>query len=309
MERFAGIDIGTNSVLLLVAERRDHDGRHELVAVEQRATITRLGEGVDRTGRLAETARARTLACLTEYAECIEALGVDAIDVVGTSAMRDASGGQEFALEVASILGVSPRVIGGEEEAELTFLGAISGLELQARSLLVFDIGGGSTELVGAARGARGFSMQSSVSLDIGSVRLYERCQPSDPPTEAEYLDLARVVSRALDSTPTFESTPTLIGVAGTMTTLAAIELGLSSYDREKVHGFRLTLGALTALRERLWALPLERRKELSGLHPLRADVILAGVVIAEHILRRVGADACLVSDRGVRWGLAERAL
>jgi len=309
VKRLASIDIGTNSVLLLVVEARTGDGRRRLVALEQRATITRLGEGVDRTGQLAEAARERTLECLKGYAERIAALGVDTVEVVATSAMRDAEGGPAFAREAEAVLGARPRIIAGREEAELTFLGAVSGLDVRGGSVCVFDIGGGSTEVIRADRRKGELVIVDSVSLDIGSVRLHERCLRSDPPTVHEYDEVVRVVDDALSAAPSFDHAPLLVGVAGTVTTLSAIELGLREYDAERVHGSKLSLDALTRLRETLWSMSLAERRSLPGLHPLRADVIVVGAVIAERIVRRVAADELVVSDRGVRWGLAERAL
>lgn len=307
MKRFASIDIGTNSVLLLVVERDTDEGK--LVAVEQRATITRLGEGVDRTGELAAAATERTLACLADYAERIARLGVERVEVVATSAMRDARGGPDFASEVEGVLGTRPRIIAGSEEAELTFVGAISGLSLDSASLGVFDIGGGSTELIRADRVTDEYTIAEAVSLDIGSVRLHERCLANDPPTHAEYLELREVVRENLAAMPQFGDSPRLIGVAGTVTTLAALQMGLSSYDGETVHGSFMPIGELSDLRARLWSMSLKERKALPGLQPMRADVIIAGAVIAEEIVLAAGAEGVTVSDRGVRWGLAERAL
>jgi exopolyphosphatase/guanosine-5'-triphosphate,3'-diphosphate pyrophosphatase len=223
--------------------------------------------------------------------------------------MRDADGAPAFALEVEAVLGKRPRIIGGREEAELTFLGAVSGLEVCGDSVCVFDIGGGSTELIRADRVDRDLEIRESVSLDIGSVRLHERCLGSDPPGADEYHEVVRVVDEALSGAPRFERTPWLVGVADTVTTLSAIELGLGEYDPDRVHGSKLSLDALTRLREKLWSMSLAERRKLPGLHPLRADVIVVGAVIAERIVRRVAAEELVVSDRGVRWGLAERAL
>jgi exopolyphosphatase/guanosine-5'-triphosphate,3'-diphosphate pyrophosphatase len=178
--RRAAIDIGTNSVLLLIAERDAESWR----ALLDRATITRLGQGVDRTRELAPEARERTLAALLDYAEALRAHGVTELRVVGTSAMRDARGGREFAEEAARVLGVTPRILSGDEEAEVTFVGTLSGLDLEG-AVTVFDVGGGSTEVI---RGHAGQETRAdaSVSLDIGSVRLFERHVTTDPPAAAE---------------------------------------------------------------------------------------------------------------------------
>ena len=193
--RVASIDIGTNSVLLLVAER---DGAGTLCAVLERARVTRLGAGVDRTRQLAPEAVERTLACLGDYAADLRRLGVTRLDVVGTSAMRDASAGELFVARAGELLGVAPRVVSGDEEARLTFEGALVGLDL-AGALSVFDVGGGSTEIVRGTRDGASATVLEAVSLDVGSVRLTERHVRSDPPTRAE-LDAVRAdVARALE--------------------------------------------------------------------------------------------------------------
>ncbi|WP_438019007.1 Ppx/GppA phosphatase family protein [Sorangium sp. So ce315] len=304
----AAIDIGTNSVLLLIAERRGG----ELVALVERATITRLGQGVDATRALAPEAVERTLACLARYGEELRSLGVERVDAVGTSAMRDAAGGEAFIARARDLLGVAPRVISGSEEAELTYAGALTGLALPARGpRIVFDVGGGSTEII---VGDAGGQVERAVSLDVGSVRLTERHVRSDPPAEAE-LEAVRADARAaLASVPAgpLSGAPTLIGVAGTVTTLAALVRDVVPYDGARVHGARLSGAEVVAITSRLAALPLAARRQLPALDPARADVIVAGSVLIEEILawasRAAGAPVDLIaSDRGVRWGLAER--
>jgi len=301
----AAIDIGTNSVLLVIAET-DANGPRPIL---ERATITRLGEGVDQTRRLAPAAVARNLECLRAYADDLRAHGSPRLDVVGTSALRDAEGARAFLDEAERILGVRPRVIAGDEEARLTFRGALSGLGLTGE-LLVFDIGGGSTELiVGDAAGTA--PPESRVSLDIGSVRLFERHVKSDPPSAQELAGIEADIARALATAEPLarvhaERPLTLVGVAGTVTTLKALELGLAPYDPARVHGAVLTLSAVETLCIRLMALPLSERMQLPGLEPKRADVIVAGALIVRSLLRRAGAAQAVVSDRGVRFGLLE---
>ncbi|WP_437637949.1 Ppx/GppA phosphatase family protein [Sorangium sp. So ce854] len=304
----AAIDIGTNSVLLLIAERRGG----ELVALVERATITRLGQGVDAARALAPEAVERTLACLARYGEEIRSLGVERVDAVGTSAMRDAAGGEAFIARARDLLGVAPRVISGPEEAELTYAGALTGLELPAGGpRIVFDVGGGSTEII---VGAAGGQVERAVSLDVGSVRLTERHVRSDPPAEAE-LEAVRADARAaLATVPAgpLSGAPTLVGVAGTVTTLAALVRAVVPYDGARVHGARVHGAEVVAITSRLAALPLAARRQLPALDPARADVIVAGSVLIEEILawasRAAGAPVDLIaSDRGVRWGLAER--
>lgn len=302
--KVAAIDIGTNSVLLVIAAAEAGGARPLL----ERATITRIGEGVDQTHRLAPAAVARNLECLRSYARDLRAHGLPPLDVVGTSALRDADGAESFLDAAEQILGVRPRIIAGDEEARLTFRGALSGLDLSGK-LLVFDPGGGSTELVfGDASGSA--PPASQVSLDIGSVRLFERHVRSDPPRPEELAAIERDIERQLASAAPLRSCAgqavTLVGVAGTVTTLKSLELGLPSYDAAKVHGAALTLSSIEALCGKLASLPLAERKLLPGLQPKRADVIVAGALIVRDLLRLAGASQTIVSDRGVRFGLLE---
>jgi len=299
--RVATIDIGTNSVLLLVAES---DGG-ALRPVLERATVTRLGEGVDRNHFLLEGACERTLACLGRYASDLRALGVTRVGAVGTSALRDAVGGQGFVQRAAEILGVAPRVIDGDEEARLTFAGALSGLS-QTGKMTVFDVGGGSTEIVVGSSAAGARQLASAVSLNIGAVRLFERYVRSDPPTTQQMRQVEHDIAAALGDAPERDAGATLVGVAGTVTQLAALELELSSYDATRVHGHRLTRSTVEALAARLASLDLARRRELPGMEPSRADVIVVGSAIVRAVLEWSGELELVVSDRGVRWGLAE---
>jgi exopolyphosphatase / guanosine-5'-triphosphate,3'-diphosphate pyrophosphatase len=278
----------------------------------ERATITRLGEGVDQTRRLGGAAVERNLACLRAYAAELQAHGSPPLDVVGTSALRDAQGAQAFLDEAERILGVRPRVIAGDEEAALTFRGALSGLSLSGE-LLVFDVGGGSTELIsGHAETVQ--ATQSRVSLDIGSVRLFERHVRGDPPSNAELASIEADIARELSAAaplarPASGAAITLVGVAGTVTTLKALELELDIYDPARVHGATLTLAAVEQLCAKLASLSLAERSQLRGLEPKRADVIVAGAIIVRDLLRRAGALETVVSDRGVRFGLLEKLL
>lgn len=306
MQRVAAIDIGTNSVLLLIAEVQGGVPRPLL----ERATITRLGQGVDRTRALAPEAIDRTLACLRAYAADVAEHAPERLLVVGTSAMRDAEGGASFRERAREILGVEPRVASGDEEADLTFLGALSGLPVQG-DVLVFDVGGGSTEIivgeVPRGAGARPVA-RDKISLDVGSVRLTERHVRGDPPS-AE--DLARVredVRAALARVP-FRPTGDVVGVAGTVTTIAAFAKGIAPYDGARVHGADLTVDELEASTAELARVPLEERTRLTAIDPKRADVIVAGAVLTAEVLRFCGARRMTVSDRGVRWGLVARAI
>jgi exopolyphosphatase/guanosine-5'-triphosphate,3'-diphosphate pyrophosphatase len=305
--RVAAIDIGTNTVLLLVAEPAA-DG--SLVAVTERATITRLGEGVDRTRRFAPAAVARTRACLEEYARIVEALGVERVAVVGTSAMRDTGGGDEVRAHVHAAFAVDARVLSGEEEARLTFRGALSGLNATGQGeAAVFDIGGGSTEIVLGRMDADTVHLAFVQSFNVGSVRLTERHVAHDPPTPSELTILARSAREAFAAIPTPAGGRPPIGVAGTMTTLAAVSLGLFPYDGARVHGHTLGYDELRGLVGRLESMDLESRRQLPGMEPKRADVIVAGGRIALALLEHWHADSAQISDRGVRWGLARELI
>ena len=299
--RVAAIDIGTNSVLLLVAERQGD----ALSPVLERATVTRLGEGVDRNRRLLDTACERTLACLSNYAAELRRLGITVLDAVGTSAMRDAEGGQAFVARAKEVLGVAPRTIDGNEEARLTFAGALSGLRATG-PVTVFDIGGGSTEIVVGLRDSTGRHITAAVSLNIGSVRLFERHVKSDPPSLAELQLVERDIATALAAAPRPESTATLVGVAGTVTQLAALDLELTRYDATRVHGYTLTQSSVARLATQLASLTVAQRRAMPGMEPARADVLVVGSAIARAVLQWSGATELVVSDRGVRWGLAE---
>jgi exopolyphosphatase / guanosine-5'-triphosphate,3'-diphosphate pyrophosphatase len=302
--RVATIDIGTNSVLLLVAEETQ-EGLH---AVEERATVTRLGQGVDETRALDDRAVERTNACLADYAERIRGLGVDRVAVAGTSALRDAAGGEKVSAFVSARLGVTLRVISGREEARLMFLGAVSGLrasEVGART--AFDVGGGSTEVVRGARAPDGnVRLDYAESFDVGSVRLTERFIKSDPPSRTELASAIETLDQVLSVIPqvTIDSRP--IGIAGTVTTLAAVSLGMENYDGQRAHGLVLEVSEIQRVVTLLASARLEERRRVPGLHPGRVDVIVAGGLVVLAVLRRLGATSMQVSDRGLRWGLAE---
>lgn len=298
--RVATIDIGTNTVLLLIAEV----GPTGLVAVDERATITRLGQGVDRTRTLHPDAVARTSEVLSSYAAAVAAAGCERVAVVGTSAMRDAGGAGALHDQVRRQLGVDVRTISGDEEARLTFRGALSGLDASG-SVTVFDIGGGSTEIVSGdvATGAIDFA----TSLDIGGVRLTERVPTSDPPTAAELARVRAAADEALAALPVSRSVDAPIGTAGTVTTIAAVAEAMHPYDGARVHGLWLDRALVEATFARMASLPLAERARLPGLEPKRADVIVAAASIVLAVLDRLGAQGMRVSDRGVRWGLAEQ--
>jgi exopolyphosphatase/guanosine-5'-triphosphate,3'-diphosphate pyrophosphatase len=305
--RVAAIDIGTNTVLLLIAKMSPNG---ELVALADRARITRLGQGVDRTRRLAPEAVERTLSCLSDYAIEIAAHGVGAVGAVGTSAMRDAAasdgGENDFVARAAKILGVEPRIVSGAVEADLAFSGGLLGLGLSG-PVTAFDVGGGSSELIVGVAGPGAAVVERRQSLDMGSVRLFERHVRSDPPSAFE---MSNVSAFALDQLLAVSPPPPgrpLVGMAGTVTTLAAIARQVVPYDPERIHGMLLSTEEIGAIGRRLVELPLARRAELPGLEPKRADVIPVGATIVSAIVSWARAPQIVVSDRGVRWGLAIR--
>jgi exopolyphosphatase/guanosine-5'-triphosphate,3'-diphosphate pyrophosphatase len=292
--RIATIDIGTNTTLLLIAETTDGS------VVAERAEITRLGRGIGADGGLGRQGIERTLAVLTDYAALARHHGA-ATHAIGTEGLRRASNAADFLAPAAQILGSAVEVIDGDREAALTFLAARRSFpEATDGTAVVVDIGGGSTEIIVCRRGAVDFRR----SLPLGSVRLTEKHVRNDPATEAEAAAIADEVSGLLAAVP-FPSEPvTLIGIAGTVTTLAAMSLDLVSYDPDLVHGHRMTLAALDQQIARLRTANQAQREQMPGLDPKRADVILAGALLLRCIADRAHAPEVLVSDRGIRWGL-----
>jgi exopolyphosphatase/guanosine-5'-triphosphate,3'-diphosphate pyrophosphatase len=297
-ERFATIDVGTNTVLLTVAELRGAT----LAPVVERAEITRLGRGVDASGRLDPVAIRDTVAVLAAYAAEARALGAEIVACVATSAARDAANGAEFFGAARAAAALTPEVISGDEEARLVYASAWRDFG-GAGSLAVLDVGGGSTEFtVGDGPAPRG-----RTSLQVGAVRLTERHVRGDPPSPAELATLRRAAVEALRPLAAMSAglgPARLVGVAGTVTTLAAVEQALPAYDAGRVHGSTLTLAAADALVARLGALTVRERAALPGMEPKRADVILAGAILVVEAMRAAGFDRLTVSDRGVRWGL-----
>ncbi|ACQ79283.1 Ppx/GppA phosphatase [Beutenbergia cavernae DSM 12333] len=291
MTRVAAIDCGTNSIRLLVADvaGRD-DGSPRLVEVAREMEVVRLGQGVDRTGELAPEALARTLAATRRYAAICADAGVDRVRFVATSATRDARNRAEFVEGVRAAIGVEPEVVSGAEEAALSFAGAASALVPGEGPALVVDLGGGSTELV---LGATSAGAPSSISLDVGSVRLTERHLVSDPPTQAEIDAAASDVRAALDDAAAvvpLGETGTLIGVAGSITTVAAHAMRLEAYDRTRIDGARIPVGIVLAACQDLLAMTREERAALPYMHPGRVDVIGAGALVWFEIVTRVHA-------------------
>lgn len=297
LPRFAAIDVGTNSVLLLVAER-DADGRFQAVA--EALEMARLGEGVDRTGRIGERALRETVEAVRGFAERARALGAERLAVVTTSAARDAENGAEFLAQLREAAGVEAEILSGEEEAELSYRSV--SMDFGPGPIAALDIGGGSTEVIFGQAGEVRFRH----SFDLGAVRLTERCIRRDPPSPEELRCVEEAASEAFATLPAPEPGALLVGIAGTVTTLCAIHLGLDAYDGSRVHGARLGLDEVRAVEARLAAMPLEERLRIPGLPRKRADVIVAGAVILRVAMERLGASEVIVSDKGVRWGLLD---
>jgi exopolyphosphatase/guanosine-5'-triphosphate,3'-diphosphate pyrophosphatase len=296
---FATIDVGTNTALLLVARA---DAAGAITVLDERAEITRLGRGIGQMGAggLGAEGIARTLDALRAYAALARAHGAH-VAAVGTEALRRAPNGADFLAPAAEILGAPVEVIDGAREAALTFRAAAASFaDLAAGAMVVVDIGGGSTEIILSERG----DVRWSTSLPLGSVRLTEKHVRHDPPARAEREAIATEVDAALAAVPWPAAPPALVGVAGTVTSLAAMALRLASYDAARVHGFALSLAALDAEIARLESSPQAERERIVGLDPKRADVILAGALILRRIAAAARAPAIRVSDRGIRWGL-----
>ena len=302
MIRVAAIDCGTNSVRLLVADIAGPDGT--LTDVVRRMEIVRLGQGVDRTGRLAPEAIERTRVALADFAAQVAALGASRVRMVATSATRDAVNADEFRAMVADTLGVAPEVVTGHEEARLSFTGAVRGLPADTPGpFLVVDIGGGSTEFV-----LGDCEPRDAVSVDIGCVRMTERHLRDDPPTAQQILaaeaDITAVVDRALTVVPG-HTAGTLLGLAGSVTTVAALALGLDSYRPERIHHARVSYADVVRVTRELLAMTHDERLAWPVMHPGRADVIGAGALILSILMERAGVDSVVASEHDILDGIA----
>jgi exopolyphosphatase / guanosine-5'-triphosphate,3'-diphosphate pyrophosphatase len=296
--RVAAIDCGTNSVRLLVADVAG-GGFTDLA---RRMEIVRLGEGVDRTGRLAAAAIERTRQALAGYAAEIAGLDAARVRLCATSATRDAANSAEFAAMVRGVLGVEPEVITGDEEARLSFAGAVRGLAA-APPYLVVDIGGGSTEFVTGAG-----AVTAAISVDVGCVRITERHLRADPPTAAQVAaaerDVAAAVDRALAAVPG-RAAATLVGLAGSVTTVTALALGLPRYDARRIHHARVGYADVAKVTADLLASTVAQRRALPVMHPGRADVIAAGALILRTVLERAGKSTVVASEHDILDGIA----
>lgn len=305
----AAIDCGTNAIRILVASV-DGDGR--LVEHARVMRIVRLGEGVDRTGEFAAGALDRTFAACDEFARLIAAADVSDIRFVATSASRDVRNRDAFVEGVKARLGVKPEVISGQEEAELSFLGAVRGLqpELLDSPVLVVDIGGGSTEFVLGTLAAGEWRVDASISVDIGCVRLTERHLHSDPPTAAEVTAAEADIERALDrmrSAVPVEQVRSLVGLAGSVTTVSAMAMDLDRYDASRLHGSVVASAEVSDVTRRLLGMTRAERAALPFMHPGRVDVIGGGAMVLRAIARSLAIDEVLVSECDLLDGIAFR--
>ena len=304
--RVAAVDCGTNSVRLLVA---DVDGMTK-ADVHREMRVVRLGQGVDRTGELAPEALERTRLALDDYAVTCRALGVERTRMVATSATRDARNRSDFSEMVLAALGVAAEVVTGQEEAALSFDGATRDLDPAEGPFLVMDVGGGSTELVLGTG-----SVLAASSVDVGCVRLTERHFADDPPTPAQVAaaeaDIDAALDRVRQDVPV-SRTRTAIGLAGSVTTVAALALGLHSYDAGRIHLSRIAAVDIAAVSQRLLTMTRSERASLPVMHPGRVDVIAAGALVLAVLVDRLGLFEVLVSEAdildGIAWSTATRA-
>ncbi|CAM5566511.1 Ppx/GppA phosphatase family protein [Streptomyces canus] len=313
MTRVAAVDCGTNSIRLLVADCDPETG--ELVELDRRMTIVRLGQGVDRTGRLAPEALERTFAACREYAAVVKEHGAERLRFVATSASRDAENRDEFVRGVLDILGVEPEVISGDQEAEFSFTGAtkeLKGSDHLARPYLVVDIGGGSTEFV-----VGDDQVSAARSVDVGCVRMTERHLVrdgvvSDPPTDAQIAAMRADIEAALDlaeETVPLREARTLVGLAGSVTTVSAIAQELPGYDSQAIHHSRVSHDRVREITEWLLRSTHAERAAVPSMHPGRVDVIAAGALVLLSIMDRIGAEEVVVSEHdildGIAWSVA----
>jgi exopolyphosphatase/guanosine-5'-triphosphate,3'-diphosphate pyrophosphatase len=295
--RVAAIDCGTNSVRLLVSE----DGRSTL---ERLMRITRLGQGVDRSGRLDPDAVDRTVAVLREYRDVMDRFEVDRVRMTATSAARDAANRDDFFAAAEAAVGMRPELLSGEEEGRLSFLGATAELDPADGPFLVFDIGGGSTEFTYGTT-----ESEATVSTDMGCVRITEAWLHGDPPSAVELSQALSIIGIHLDDVvreiPQAAEAATYVGLAGTVSTAAAVELGLATYDRDRIHHSRLSKAAVEDVFRTLATEPLAERIHNPGLERERADVIVGGMCVFVGVMRRLGIAECLVSESDILDGLA----
>lgn len=297
--RLASIDIGTNTILMLIADIQ-RDGSLNVVRDEH--FIGRLGKGVDEHGIILKETFHRVLDILSQLKNIADYHGIKRISVCGTSALRDAKNRQEFIDFMKEKLSLEIHVLSGKEEAELTYLGAVSEYlpGTDSGNYAVLDIGGGSTEIVIGS----GVRVTSSNSIDIGSVRLTERILKNNPPNDIALENAAQIVRYQLQNILPLSQITNIIGVAGTLTTLAALDLQIPKFDRNLINRHVLTIEAINKIFQELRPLTLEQLRSYPQIHPSRADILLAGIIILREILMKVKLSKIMVSDRGLRYGI-----
>ncbi len=312
MTRVAAIDCGTNSIRLLVADLTTDAAGTTLVDVHREMRVVRLGEGVDRTGRIQTGALDRTWAALSDYTAILRASGVERVRMAATSATRDAANRDEFIAMVHSTLGQDPEVIPGDVEAELSFRGAIGGLDPQDGPFLVVDIGGGSTEMVVGSITGGEIRLAGATSVNIGCVRLTERILHGDPPTDGEITEARKLVTtiltEGLDAVPVAQ-VRTLVAVSGTATTVAAAALGLATYDPTKIHLQRISAQQVASTAQFMLGATTAHRGVLGYMHPGRVDVIGGGALVLDTLVKlvqdRIELSEIIVSEHDILDGLA----
>lgn len=297
----AAIDIGTNTILLLVSE---FDGK-ELKPLLEKEAIVRLGEGVHQRGVLSREAMERGAQILEQYLRDCKNLMTEEIFAVGTNALREARNAHEFIKKIRENLNLSIEVISGEEEAYLSYLAVSKDLDEKAKRILVVDVGGGSTELILGA----GEEIINWVSLPIGSVRLTEQFLRTDPVRPEEWKEMEKKIDQSLKGASTFQTPEIVVAVGGTATTLVQVEMGLSEFNPQKIHHFKLTKEAIRRQILLYQSKTQDERKTIQGLHPLRADVIPAGASILYQIMKKMNCNEVMVSCHGIRYGLLYKKL
>jgi exopolyphosphatase/guanosine-5'-triphosphate,3'-diphosphate pyrophosphatase len=301
--RIAAIDIGTNTILMLVA---DVAANGSLTCIRDEHHIARLGKGVDANGMIQEETFHRVRGILGELKSIADASGVEHVVACGTSALRDAVNRDEFLAFINLELGLDIRVISGEEEAELTYLGSVSDyypVDSNAE-YAVLDIGGGSTELVSGT----GTGVRSALSMDMGSVRITERILKKNPPTKDSVEEATQFIRQHILKLTALPAATKLLGVAGTLTTLAALDLNLKEFDREAVNRYILSRETIERILHELLPLSLDQLKAYPQIHPQRADILVAGILILKEVLAAAQLQKIAVSDRGLRYGIALKA-
>jgi exopolyphosphatase/guanosine-5'-triphosphate,3'-diphosphate pyrophosphatase len=296
MPNYAVIDIGTNAIKFHIAQKC-HDGKWKTIL--DKAEVTRLGEGLNRTGKISPEAMERNISVIGEMFEIARQKDVDQIFAIGTMALRTATNANDFIDHIKIKFGISVEIISGDEEARLSFLAVQSSLDIRYGNFLIFDIGGGSTEFISGNDG----KIQQKISLTIGVVRLTEDILISDPVKQQECDAANKIVQNTFSAIAMANPVDRLIGVGATLTTLGAMKLKMENYDPEIIHGAELSFSDVEGLLSLLQSKTIAERKKIVGLEPRRADVILAGAMIVSNIMNKINAAEVIISDRGVRHG------